>query len=99
METIMGLVVELSREFEEQLEAEAIRHGVPAREYARRLIERQLPRPKKQAEETRPEPTGFGKFAHLPISSEELCLRKQAEIDMEARDTLKPSRSPAINRP
>jgi hypothetical protein len=44
----MTLTIELTPEVEEQLQEEATRQGVPAAEYARRLIEQGLPTPSDQ---------------------------------------------------
>jgi predicted transcriptional regulator len=50
LEDKMALTLKLSKDFEEQLEAEASERGVSASEYARRLLEEYLRRQRKQAE-------------------------------------------------
>ncbi len=81
----MGLIVDLSRQAEESLAAEAARRGIPAPEYARMLIERQLPAARAKGAHSAGTPRGRGKFAHIPVSSASFISKKQEEIEREDR--------------
>ncbi len=84
----MGLVIDLPREAQERLTAEAARLGLQPAEYARLLIERQLPPEHRPRRQRPPRVTGRGMFAHVPVSSVEYMARKQEEIDSEDRGWL-----------
>ena len=79
----MNIVIDLDLESKNRLEEEAKRRGIPSPECASELIRQGLRASNGQRTSASSPPTGFGKFAHLPLSSEDFARRKQEEIDRE----------------
>lgn len=81
----MPLTIDLAPETEKRLTEEAGKHGLPATEYARRLIEQQLPANVERKKPTQKVLRAWGKYAHILPSSDEFAAQKQEEIDHEDR--------------
>ena len=85
----MTLTIEIASPLAERILAMAERAGVPAEEYAIRLLEIATERLIDEEPKARPSKAFIesirGKYADLPISSDDFARRKREEIEREER--------------
>ncbi|MDQ3814877.1 MAG: hypothetical protein M3347_13115 [Armatimonadota bacterium] len=86
----MTLTIEITPPLESRLQEEATRRGLPAPEYARRLLEDLLLSApiadEQEAERLAAIDAAMGALAHTHTSADEFCRRKQEEIDLEEQE-------------
>lgn len=77
----MTLTIETSPETEARLRAKARENGEATEEYVQALVERELSEP--SVRKPRRRVTGYGKFAHIPVRSEDVHRSRREEVALE----------------